>query len=96
MSKDNIENLGQKGRKYIAKKRMRNKEIIKIILQNSSNWGLQNFSYYENLNLVEIKLDANKVLFNLSKHKKGNCKYHFLVVELLFSWGIKNNASMFL
>lgn len=82
--------LSTKWQKYIGQKGMRNKEVVETIYIR----GLPNFNNYYTFNQVEIKIDANKILSNLYKYVKGDCKHHFLVNELTFSSGIKNDASI--
>ena len=63
-------------------------EIIKTVhvLQ------LQNFINYEIMNPVEIMLDSNEIVEDLSKYKRF--KYRFLIESLLFSSNLLNDTDL--
>ena len=63
-------------------------EIIKTVhvLQ------LQNFINYEIMNPVEIMLDSNEIVEDLSKYKRF--KYRFLIESLLFSSNLQNDTDL--
>ena len=63
-------------------------EIIKTVhvLQ------LQNFFNYEIMNPVEITLDSNETVEDLSKYKRF--KYRFLIESLLFSSNLENDTDV--
>ena len=54
--------------------------------------GLQNYVNYERMNPIEINLDSNDIIENLSNNKKF--KYRFLIENLLFSSNLENDTDV--
>ena len=62
-------------------------EIIKTVYV----LGLQDYVNYDRMNPVEITLDSNEIIEELSKYK---FKYRFLVENLLFSSNMQNETDV--
>ena len=54
--------------------------------------GFQNYVNYERMNPIEINLDSNDIIENLSNNKKF--KYRFLIENLLFSSNLENDTDV--
>ena len=63
-------------------------EIIKIV----HVLGLQRFINYKRMNPVEITLDSNEIVEDLSKYRKF--KYRFLIQSLLLSSNLRNDTNV--
>ena len=77
-TRNNVLNFGlicPKKNKSVGEKRTMSQEIIKTVHGS----GLQNFIIYERMNPVEIMLDSNEIVEDLSKYKRF--KYRFLLIQ---------------
>ena len=54
--------------------------------------GMQDFSDYGRLVLVEIMIDSNKIIQMLSSYKKY--KFRFIIKSLLLSTNLQNNTEV--
>ena len=90
-TQNNVLNFGlfctQKN-KSVGEKRTMSQEIIKTVYV----LGLQNFINYERMNPVEITLDSNEIVEDLSKYKRS--KYRFVIESLLFSSNLQNDTDV--
>ena len=77
-----IHKLPKKGNKSMVQK-----EILECFIIT----GQQNLENFNLLNPIDIRMVNNQILNVLQKHKKVT--YHFLLIGLLFSGGIKNNTN---
>ena len=56
-----------------------NNQMSQEIIKTVHGSGLQNFIIYERMNPVEIMLDSNEIVEDLSKYKRF--KYRFLLIQ---------------
>ena len=54
--------------------------------------GMQDFNDYGRLILVEVTIDANKIIETLSSYKKY--KFRFIIKSLLLSTNLLNNTEV--
>ena len=54
--------------------------------------GMQDFNDYGRLILVEVMIDANKIIETLSSYKKY--KFRFIIKSLLLSTNLQNNTEV--
>ena len=54
--------------------------------------GMQDFNDYGRLILVEVTIDANKIIETLSSYKKY--KFRFIIKSLLLSTNLQNNTEV--
>ena len=90
-TRNNFLNIGllcTKKNKSSGEKRAMFQEIIKTV----HVLGLQNFINYERMNPVEITLDSNEIVEDLSKYKRS--KYRFVIESLLFSSNLQNDTDV--
>ena len=80
--------LCTKKNRSVGEKWTMSQEIIKIV----HVLGLQNAINYEWLNPVEIRLDSNEIVEDISKYKIF--KYRFLIESLLFSSNLHNDTDI--
>ena len=66
--------------------------LPEIIIKIFHVLGLQNFVNYERMNSVEITLDSNEIVEELSKSKRS--KYRFLIESSLFSSNLHNDTNI--
>ena len=80
--------LVTKSEKGIGQKRSMSYEIIRTIIVR----GLQHFDKYDQFNLIQVKIDGNKIVADLAGYQKF--KYRFVVDGLLFSSAILNDTNI--
>ena len=66
--------------------------LPEIIIKIFHVLGLQNFVNYERMNSVEITLDSNEIVEDLSKFKRS--KYRFVIESSLFSSNLQNDTNI--
>ena len=90
-TRNNVLNFGllcTKNNRSVGEKWTMSQEIIKTV----HVLGLQNAINHEWLNPVEIRLDSNEIVGDISKYKRF--KYRFLIECLLFSSNLHNNTDI--
>ena len=66
--------------------------LPEIIIKIFHVLRLQNFVNYERMNSVEITLDSNEIVEDLSKFKRS--KYRFVIESSLFSSNLQNDTNI--
>ena len=66
--------------------------MLQEIIKTVHVLGLQRFINYKRMNPVEITLDSNEIVEDLSKYRKF--KYRFLIQSLLLSSNLRNDTNV--
>ena len=66
--------------------------MLQEIIKTVPVLGLQRFINYKRMNPVEITLDSNEIVEDLSKYRKF--KYRFLIQSLLLSSNLQNDTNV--
>ena len=66
--------------------------MLQEIIKTVHVLGLQRFINYKRMNPVEITLDSNEIVEDLSKYRKF--KYRFLIQSLLLSSNLQNDTNV--
>ena len=66
--------------------------MLQEIIKTVHVLGLQRFINYKRMNPVEITLDSNEIVEDLSKYRKF--KYRFLIQSLLLSSNLQNDTDV--
>ena len=66
--------------------------MLQEIIKTVHVLGLQRFINYKRMNPVEITLDSNEIVEDLSKYRKFKCR--FLIQSLLLSSNLRNDTNV--